>query len=445
MPIEQTSTNFQNMQAAGFTGRFEGTFLEDFGKAPRGDYDNVQPRLGAVYDLRGDGRDIIRGGWGIYTDMAYTNANVLTTSLEGGGIVLAAVCLPTMVASWCGPQGFLKTDGSLFQVTDPISSIGLPLMTPTTGEVVSPRLEQPYTIQSNLGWTHEVNASTSFSVDYVRADGRDLNQRIRPNVDTDPGAPVVRYLAGVGVTPNNSTFRTAVSDGRSRYDALILAARRRMSGGFDLNASYTLAKATSTVGTAYDELTQNLLQNVNDPFGAFQNGPSSRTDARHRVSLSTVVHAPYGVNVASIFSYHSALPATTLEGIDLNGDLSPNDHTPLAYRYTGLNADGTATFEEAGPCATVNCSRRAPFSQLDMRVSRSFRLFGSTRIEAIAEVFNVFNAKNPVLGLSTTRLGVTPPATTPAQLGSFMQPVAFAGDAGQREQRVGQLGFRLTF
>jgi hypothetical protein len=279
------------------------------------------------------------------------------------------------------------------------------------------------------------------SVDYVRVDGRDLNMRVRPNVDVDPGPAVVRYLAGVGVSPNNSTFRTAVSKGVSRYDALVFAGRRRMSHGFDLNASYTLAKATSTVGTAYDELAQTLLQNVNDPFGAFQNGPSTRTDARHRVTLSAVVQAPFGVNVASILSYHSALPVTTLEGPDLNGDGMPNDHTPTAYRYTGLNADGTASFEAMGACATVNCSRRAPFSQLNLRVSRSFRIVGSARIEAIAEVFNVFNAKNPFINLSTTRLdssGVNP-------LGTFMQPVAFAGDAGQGEQRVGQIGFRLTF
>ena len=94
MPIEQTSQNFLNMQAAGQTGRFEGTLLEDFGKSPRGDWDNIQPRLGGVFDLRGDGAHLFRGGWGIYTDLAYTNANALTASLEGSGIILQATCTP---------------------------------------------------------------------------------------------------------------------------------------------------------------------------------------------------------------------------------------------------------------------------------------------------------------------------------------------------------------
>ncbi len=439
MPIAQTSQNFLNMQAAGQTGRFDGTFLEDFGKSTRGDWDNVQPRFGAVFDLRGDGRDLLRGGWGIYTDLAYTNANALTASLEGSGIILQATCTPTQLSSSCGPQGFLKTDGTLFHYSDPIDSLGLPYLTPTTGEVVSPRLEQPFSYQTNLGWSHELNASTSFTLDYVRVDGRDLNMRVRPNVDVDPSpTSTVRYLSGITVTPTSS-FKTAVSKGVSRYDAFIMAARRRMSAGFDLNASYTLAKATSTVGTAYDELTQNLLQNINDPFGAFQNGPSTRTDARHRMNVSAIVQAPYDIRVASILSYRSGLAVTTLEGLDLNADGVTNDHSPIAYRYTGLDASGVATFEEAGTCETVNCSRRAPFSQLNMRISRSFPLFGHSRIEAIGEVFNVFNAKNPVISTSTTRLGSTGPLAT------FMQPIGYAGDVGQSEQRIGQVGFRITF
>jgi hypothetical protein len=125
----------------------------------------------------------------------------------------------------------------------------------------------------------------------------------------------------------------------------------------------------------------------------------------------------------------------------LNADGNNNDKTATAYRYTGLNADGTATFKDIGTCETVNCSWRAPYSQLNLRVSKSFGLHaGSSRIEAIAEVFNLFNAKNPSIPLTTRRRGATG-----APLTSFMQPTAFAGDFGQPEQRVGQIGFRLTF
>jgi len=431
---QERNPNFQVLQAAGRAGRFAGTVLDDFGQPTRGDKDNVQPRLGFVYDLHRTGREIIRGGWGIYTDFGYTNSNVLTAAIDaagGGG--------PVFIAN--APTGIRRPDGAFFRVSDPLSVIAAqnvvnPGIPPMAGEVVSPLLEQPYSHQTNIGWARELDPTTALSVDYVRVDGRDLNLRLRPN--TLVGGR--RFLAGLAIQPNDIGFRTALSKGQSRYDALITSLQRRLSGRLDLNASYTLAKATSDVGSAYDEIVQNLIQDVTAPFAAVQDGPSTRTDARHRVTLSAVVEVPWNLRVAPIFFYRSALPAHSFEGRDLNADGNVNDITANAYRYTGLNDAGAATFEEMGACETVNCSRRAPFSQLNLRISRGFALWGASRVEAIAEIFNVFNAKNPFLPLTTRRV-----SAAGAPLSSFMQPTAFAGDVHQPEQRVGQIGFRLTF
>ena len=46
---------------------------------------NIQPRIGAVYDLRGDGKDVIRAGYGVYYDFGYTNANILFPGLSAQG------------------------------------------------------------------------------------------------------------------------------------------------------------------------------------------------------------------------------------------------------------------------------------------------------------------------------------------------------------------------
>jgi hypothetical protein len=249
-----------------------------------------------------------------------------------------------------------------------------------------------------------------------------------------------RFLADVPLQPNSFAIRTAISRGESRYDGLMVGLHRRMFRGVDVSGSYTLSRSTSDIGSASDELDQNLVQDVRDPFGSVQEAPSMRTDARHRVSISAIVKAPAGIQVAPFFLYRSALPTHTFEGLDFNADGNVNDKTALAYRYTGLNDNGVASFGTMGECKTVNCSRRAPFSQLNMRVSRSFRLLGDARIEAIGEVFNLFNARNPFIPLTTRRL-----SASGAPLASFMQPTAFAGDFQQPEQRVGQVGFRVTF
>ena len=437
VPIgQEPNENFRIMQSAGAAGRFANfPLLEDFGLSSRNDGDNWQPRAGFAYDLFGNGRDVVRGGWGLYTDFGFTNSNVLFPAIDvagGHGQVFFV----------SNPAGIRKADGSFYTAADPISSIASqnevdPTLAPVFGQVASPRLEQPYTRQTNFGWSHQVDSATALTVDYVRVDGRDINMRFRPNTRIDGGP---RRLADLPIRPNTLSFRTAVSKGESTYDGLIIGLRRRMSKGFDLSASYTLSDARSIIGTANDELDANNIQNAADPYNPVNIGPSTRTDARHRVSVSAVVQAPWGIQVAPFFIYRTGLPTLTFEGIDLNNDGNVNDITPRAYNFTGLNDDGTATFEDVGPCENVNCSRRAPFSQLNLRLSKSFRISGSARVEAIAEVFNLFNAKNPALPITSQRANAAG-----AQVASFMQPVAYAGDIQQPEQRIGQLGVRFSF
>ncbi|PYR66620.1 MAG: hypothetical protein DMF88_15730 [Acidobacteria bacterium] len=435
MPLDQSrNPNFQVMQAAGAAGRFAGTVLEDFGKSPQKDTNNIQPRVGFAYDLRGDGHDVVRAGWGIYTDFAYTNQNALNAAIDaqgGGGIAFLVN----------NPAGIRKADGTFFRTSDPLSTIAsqnlvdpnLPLL---AGQVQSPRLQQPYTRQANVGWLHQLDPATTVNVDVVRVEGHDINTRLRINQLVNGR----RYLAGLSLQPNSSAFRVALSRGAGLYQGVSVGLNRRMANHLDLSASYTLSSATSIIGTSADDTDANLVQDVRDPFGAVQDAPLARSDARHRVSISAIVEAPFGINVAPIFLYQSALPTHSLEGVDLNGDGNNNDKTARAYRFTGLNDNGSATFKDIGECKTVNCSWRAPFSQLNLRVSKGFGLAGSSRLEAIAEIFNLLNAKNPFIQLTTRRL-----STTGAPLSSFMQPVAYAGDVGQPEQRVGQIGFRLTF
>ncbi len=432
--IDQSQNpNFVALQAAGSAGRFAGIpGMEDFGKAPKDDRNNLQPRVGFAWDIKGTGQDVVRGGWGVYQDFGYTNANVLFPAIDASGQGHGAIF------SVNSPGGILKSDGTFFNVGDPISTIESqneadPTRLPLFGQVLSPRLQQPYTRQTNIGWAHQLGASTAITADYVHIDGRDLNTRFRYNY-LDP-ATGLRRLAGLDIRPNTQAFRAAISGATSSYDALILGARRRLSHGLDFTVSYTLAQAKSDIGAASDELDANYIQDVTQPFADVQNGPSGRTDARHRVTASAVIRAPWGVQVSPFFLFRSALPIFTFEGVDLNHDGNNNDLTAKAYEYDGL---GNAP-KEIGTCTTVNCSRGASFAQLNLRVSKSFPIVGRARVEAIGEIFNVTNALNPAFPLTSQRLagGV--------QRAAFVQPTAFAGDFRQPEQRVGQIGFRFSF
>jgi hypothetical protein len=273
-------------------------------------------------------------------------------------------------------------------------------------------------------------------MDYIHSEGRDLGWRIQLN-QRNPGS-TVRQFADLPISPAN--FTIDISDGKSRYDGVNFGLRRRVSGGLSFSAWYSLSSAKSLTGNGSDELNVQNIQNHLDPYADVQFGPSGRTDARHRTTISLVWQAPGGFTVSPIFRYRSALPINTTRGIDTNNNLANNEISERAYKFTGFDDVGVATFEETGPCETINCSRGAAQSQLNLRVSKGFPIGGRLRLEAIGEVFNLFNAKNPAAFTGRQFAATGAPLTD-----SFMQPNEFAGDFQNPEQRVGQIGFRLTF
>ena len=432
--IDQSrNPNFVAMQNAGRSGRLNGMIgFEDFGQDPKNDLNNIQPRLGFAFDVRGNGNDVVRGGWGTYSDSAFINGNVLFAASDAEG---------PQTSSFFGvsdPQGIRKPDGTFYRVGDPISSIAGLNQAGTTGlggEIVSPRLEQPFTRQASIGWTHQLGATSAFNVDYIHADGRDLNLRLRLN--TRPNLGPTR-LSDLPLDPNSQGFRFAISRGTSQYDALLLSVRRRTLTGIDVAASYALSRAKSLYGGGVDETGlgppgSNGMQDATDPFAPVNFGPTA-ADARHRVSLSAIVPVGWGVQVAPLFFFRSALPVATIEGVDRNRDAINNDIPDRAFAFDGVGRPPT----DMGACLTFNCGRGAPFSQLNVRVSKRFALPRGSRFEVIGEVFNLFNALNPGVFSPRRLLGTTPNA-------EFMQPTVFAGDFQQPEQRVGQIGVRWMF
>jgi carboxypeptidase family protein/TonB-dependent receptor-like protein len=433
--IDQSKNpNFVILQNAANAGRFAGQkAFRDFGKSSKEDMNNWQGRAGIAWDVRGNGLDLVRAGYGRYYDVGYTNANILFAAINATGIGAGTVFSVT------DPEGITRDDGQPFHVGDPISTIAsqneaggaLPL----NSHIASPRIKQPYSDQFSVGWSHQLDAATAVDVDYVHSEGRDLGWRIRLN-QFNPGTSE-RQFADLGISP--ADFTIDISDGKSQFDGVNVGIRRRMSAGLQFSAWYSLASAKSLTGNASDELNINNIQNHLDPYADVQFGPSGRSDARHRISVSAVWQAPYGITVAPVFRFRSALPINLTEGIDLNANDQNTDITDTAFAFDGFNDDDTAKFKEIGPCETINCGRGASQSTFNLRVSKGFRLIGTARVEAIAEIFNLFNAKNPSGFTGRRFLADGSPNS------AFMQPSEFAGDFQNPEQRVGQLGFRFTF
>jgi hypothetical protein len=307
--------------------------------------------------------------------------------------------------------GIRNPDGSLFQVGQPLPPNQLTNITrPLPSGASTPIIKQPYSDQANLGFSKALGAHFAVEVDGVWVEGRDIGMRPRLNARV-AGGP--RRFTGILPLSGGANWRTYIQEGESRYRGVSLTLKRRWDGKLQVLGSYTLSESKSTASRrATDEFGDVDVIDSFDPFNERQFG-YTRTDARHRVTASAVWMPGAGLTIAPIFRYKSAQAFNIITGVDNNLD--------------GTNRD-------LPPGVTVlNSGRGATFTQLDLRVSKRFRLGGRTSFELIGEGFNLTNASNP-----NTYVDRQTSAT-------FGQPTRFAGDFRQSEQRLFQVGARFEF
>jgi hypothetical protein len=145
-----------------------------------------------------------------------------------------------------------------------------------------------------------------------------------------------------------------------------------------MTAHYTLASATTfgaTVGELFDYV--NGVSSVTRPFGPGDHGPSGE-DVRHRFVLAGTAHLPGQFEVSTLSQFESARPYTLTTATDINGDGVRNDRAVINGQQT-----------------TLDQFRGTPFAQVDLRVSRSFRLHERASLKTFVEFFNLFNRQNP--------------------------------------------------
>ena len=398
-------------------------YLQDFqggkGGQLENDDDNFGPRLGFTWDIRGDTKHLLRGGWGVFHDFPYTNATILfpTAAVQSNyGLVYSHV----------NPTGIRNADGSFYQFGQPLPPnqlTGLRLNPPN--EVGSPTMATPKATQASLGYATELFGWLGVTVDLVNIDYRDIPFRFRANPFVDSNGNGRIDTGEPRRFPQFGNFRIWSGEGEADYEGANLGLRARVSQRLELQGFYTYSEASGNILGGTDEFRITVAGNQPDLSAVGDQsvnplnpgcdacfGPLN-TDAEHRFTLGAVYRAPWDLVVSGIYRYRSATPYTEWTGVD-------------------VTADGYA-FDLAPGVSAVNNLRGASFSQLDMRLSREFRFGGNMGVELMLEVFNLLNEENPARFIGNRR------AT------NFGQPTVFAGDPLQGEQRLAQIGLRFSF
>jgi hypothetical protein len=317
----------------------------------------IAPRLGIAYSPGGSEKTVFRGGFGMfYNDLAQ---NGWATAFQGVNNTNAT----TGPCSLTGGSGTYALTGSGCLTGGAASS----------GNLVGSNYKTPYAIHITGGAQHAFNERWLMSADYTHEQGNhgyraygyggaaDIFTPLIPTSDPDYATDQAN------VVPSVNVFR---SDNRSSYNSLMLHFQGNMRR-FNLVANYTLSKAQTwgcLLGELFDYV--NGVCNPLNAFGPGDYGPSGE-DVRHRFVLAGTVHLPGGFELSSISQFESARPITI------------------------TNLDNTGRIYVNGQPTSLDEFRGTPYIQVDMRVTRPFKLGERWGINPFAEFFNIFNRNNP--------------------------------------------------
>jgi hypothetical protein len=404
---------------------------------------NYEPRVGFIYDLRGNSTTVLRGGYGYLADEPVSNAVTgLASNPPNANPVSETGALPV---------------GTLY------SSAALASLAPSA---INPKLSNAYTESYNLNLQQQVGHGVVMELGYIGSEGKHLRIQRNINQFLYPNGKATRPFASLSPTspirPGSGLGNIAYidSDSLSHYNALWVTMRKALAHGLQFNSTYTWSKSQD-LNSLGSQGTYTLQNNFN-PKGDYG---LSDFDARNHFVFSGTWNLPLHGNrlldgwlLANITQLQSGNPMNVVTTSTYNG-VANTIRPTLVGRYStgrgGTLANGNVSFIHGTACSTLSPSctfyaqptgfgtlRRNAltgpgFADTDVSLEKTTKLAESAALVLRIDAFDLLNHAN----FGNPNLTASGSATS--TFGQVSSTRTAVGDAGSSRQL--QFAMRLQF
>lgn len=384
---------------------------------------NWGPRIGFAWDIFGDGKTSLRGGYGIGYERNFGN---VTFNVIQNPPYYAVLAVPgTVTINNFGPLA-----GSSGTAVLPRSSL----------RAVDPDIKTAYAHQWGITFEREISKNTVAKLDYSGSAGRKLYSIANIN----RAGTGTYYLGSIATTGCNglaptdrlncqySNINFRGSDGTSNYFSFTpaLESTNLFGTGVVLTARYTYSSAKDNLSSTFSGSNNNFNLGYVDPFNPMLDYGYADFDVRHRFIAAFSYEVPFkgsnkvvrnvfgGWNVGGTVNIQSGSPFTIWDATAFNvttsyrllngGRITVNNPTANdsgfanLFDYITITGAPTATDilgnNEVGPYPS-NMSRRNSFRgpgywNTDISLFKNVKINERYSLEFRVDALNLFNKAN---------------------------------------------------